>query len=40
MNSGEWETFIAWMKENGLIGSEPAPSEVLSNAYVPGKIPE
>jgi hypothetical protein len=28
------------MKENGLIGSEPAPSEVLSNAYVPGKISE
>jgi putative hydroxymethylpyrimidine transport system substrate-binding protein len=40
MNSGEWETFIAWMKENGLIGSEPAPPEVLSNAYVPGKISE
>jgi putative hydroxymethylpyrimidine transport system substrate-binding protein len=40
MNSGQWGAFIAWMKENGLIGSEPAPSEVLSNAYVPGKIPE
>jgi putative hydroxymethylpyrimidine transport system substrate-binding protein len=40
MNSGEWGAFIAWMKENGLIASEPAPSGVLSNAYLPGKIPE
>ena len=32
--------FIAWMKENDLIASEPPASEVLSNAYVPGKIPE
>ena len=40
VNSGEWGAFIAWMKENGLIASEPAPSGVLSNAYLPGKIPE
>jgi putative hydroxymethylpyrimidine transport system substrate-binding protein len=40
MNEPEWAGFIAWMRENELIGSEPAPSQVLSNAYLPGKIPE
>ena len=32
--------FIGWMRDNGLISSLPAPSQVLSNAYLPGKIPE
>ena len=40
MNAGEWAEFIAWMKENEQIASEPAPSQVLSNAYLPGSIPE
>jgi putative hydroxymethylpyrimidine transport system substrate-binding protein len=40
MNAAEWAGFIAWMRQNDLIASEPAPSEVLSNAYLPGKIPE
>jgi putative hydroxymethylpyrimidine transport system substrate-binding protein len=40
MSTSEWADFIAWMRDNGLISSEPAPSEVLSNAYVPGRIPE
>jgi putative hydroxymethylpyrimidine transport system substrate-binding protein len=36
----KWTDFIAWMHDEGLISSEPPTSEVLSNAYVPGKIPE
>jgi putative hydroxymethylpyrimidine transport system substrate-binding protein len=40
MNSSEWAAFIAWMNENELISSQPAPSQVLSNAYLPGKISE
>jgi putative hydroxymethylpyrimidine transport system substrate-binding protein len=36
----KWTAFIAWMHDEGLISSEPPTSEVLSNAYVPGKIPE
>jgi putative hydroxymethylpyrimidine transport system substrate-binding protein len=40
MNAPEWADFIAWMRENTLIASEPAPSQVLSNDYLPGKIPE
>jgi putative hydroxymethylpyrimidine transport system substrate-binding protein len=40
MNAPEWAGFIAWMRENELIGSEPAPSQVLSDAYLPGRIPE
>ena len=40
MNVPEWADFIAWMRENSLIASEPAPSQVLSNDYLPGKIPE
>ena len=32
--------FIGWMRDNGLITSLPSPSEVLSNAYLPGRIPE
>jgi putative hydroxymethylpyrimidine transport system substrate-binding protein len=39
MNAAKWAAFIAWMRQNDLIASEPAPSEVLSNAYLPGKIP-
>ncbi len=40
MNAAEWADFIAWMRRNELIGSEPAPAEVMSDAYLPGKIPE
>jgi putative hydroxymethylpyrimidine transport system substrate-binding protein len=40
MNTPEWAEFIAWMRENALIASAPAPSQVLSNDYLPGKIPE
>ena len=40
MNPAAWRTFIGWMRDNGLISSLPAPSEVQSNAYLPGEIPE
>jgi putative hydroxymethylpyrimidine transport system substrate-binding protein len=40
MNAPEWADFIAWMRENSLIASEPAPSQVLSDDYLPGRIPE
>jgi len=40
MDSAAWGDFIAWMRENELIGSEPAASQVLSNDYLPGMIPE
>jgi putative hydroxymethylpyrimidine transport system substrate-binding protein len=40
MSSSQWEGFIAWMRENELISSAPPPSQVISNDYVPGRIPE
>jgi putative hydroxymethylpyrimidine transport system substrate-binding protein len=40
MDPQQWKNFIAWMRDNELISSLPTPSQVLSNAYLPGKIPE
>ena len=41
MDPREWEAFAGWMRDNGLIGSLPAPGELLSNDYLPsGEIPE
>lgn len=40
MDPGQWSSFIAWMRENALISSSPAASEVLSNDYLPGAIPK
>jgi len=40
MDPAKWRRFIAWMRDNGLIGSLPAPGKVLTNAYLPGTIPE
>ncbi len=40
MNDSGWARFIAWMNANELISSEPAPSQVLSNAYLPGRVSE
>jgi putative hydroxymethylpyrimidine transport system substrate-binding protein len=40
MDPAEWRTFIGWMRDNGLIDSLPKPSQVLSNAYLAGRIPE
>jgi putative hydroxymethylpyrimidine transport system substrate-binding protein len=40
MDPNEWGTFAGWMRDNGLIESLPQPSELLSNAYLSGEIPE
>lgn len=40
MDPAEWKAFIAWMRENQLISSQPPTSEVLSNEYLAGEIPE
>jgi putative hydroxymethylpyrimidine transport system substrate-binding protein len=40
MDPEEWGTFVGWMRDNGLIESLPEPSELLSNAYLSGEIPE
>ena len=40
MDPEKWSAFIAWMNENGQLDSRPAPSEVLSNEYLAGEIPE
>jgi len=40
MDTTKWKAFIAWMQENGLISAQPSTAEVLSNAYLAGKIPD
>ncbi len=40
MSPAAWKVFIGWMRDNGLISSLPSPAQVLSNHYLPGRIPE
>jgi putative hydroxymethylpyrimidine transport system substrate-binding protein len=40
MDPEQWDTFAGWMRDNELIEALPAASELLSNAYLPGEIPE
>ncbi|HVD86527.1 MAG TPA: ABC transporter substrate-binding protein [Solirubrobacterales bacterium] len=41
MDPKQWEAFAGWMRDNALLESLPAPSELLSNDYLPsGEIPE
>lgn len=40
MDPARWERFTAWMRDNGLIDSLPAPSQLLDNDYLAGTIPE
>jgi putative hydroxymethylpyrimidine transport system substrate-binding protein len=40
MSPPAWKEFIGWMRDNGLISSLPSPAQVLSNDYLPGRIPE
>lgn len=40
MDPAQWRNFIGWMRDNELIPSLPSTSQVLSNAYLPGNIPE
>ena len=39
MDMAQWKTFIAWMRDHGLITSLPSPGSVLSEGLLPGKIP-
>jgi putative hydroxymethylpyrimidine transport system substrate-binding protein len=40
MDPAKWSRFIAWMRDNGLISALPPASAVLSDAYLPGQIPQ
>jgi putative hydroxymethylpyrimidine transport system substrate-binding protein len=40
MDPAQWKEFIGWMRDNGLISTLFAPSAVLSEALLPGKIPD
>ncbi len=40
MNPDEWDAFAGWMRDNELIEALPTASELLTNAYLPGAIPE
>jgi putative hydroxymethylpyrimidine transport system substrate-binding protein len=40
MDPAEWRTFAAWMRDNELVSALLEPSELLSNAYLSGEIPE
>jgi putative hydroxymethylpyrimidine transport system substrate-binding protein len=40
MDPAAWEHFVAWMRDNELISGRPSPSQLLTNAYLPGRIPE
>ena len=40
MDPARWGEFTGWMRDNELIDGLPAASELLSNAYLPGAIPE
>jgi putative hydroxymethylpyrimidine transport system substrate-binding protein len=40
MDPAQWEDFIGWMRDNGLISTLQPAGSVLSNSYLPGRIPE
>ncbi len=40
MNPAKWKAFIAWAQENGVISGRPNTTDVLSNRYLAGEIPE
>ncbi len=40
MSPASWREFIGWMRDNGLISTLEATGQVLTNAYLPGRIPE
>lgn len=40
MDPARWRKFIGWMRDNELTSALPATGDVLSNAYLPGEIPE
>jgi len=40
MDPEEWKTFAGWMRDEELVESLISPAELLTNAYLPGEIPE
>jgi putative hydroxymethylpyrimidine transport system substrate-binding protein len=40
MNPAEWQRYIGWMRDQGLISSQPSPDDVMTDAYLPRKAPE
>ncbi len=40
MNPDQWREFSGWMRDNELIDGLPASTDLLSNDYLPGAIPE
>lgn len=40
MDPNEWTTFAGWMRDNELTQQLPTAGELLTNAYLPGEIPE
>jgi len=40
MDPAAWDEFAGWMRDNELIDQLPTAAELLSNDYLPGKIPE
>ncbi len=40
MDPEAWQAFAGWMRDNGLVESLMTPAELLTNAYLPGEIPE
>ncbi len=40
MDPAAWDTFAGWMRDNELIKQLPTAAELLSNDYLPGRIPE
>jgi putative hydroxymethylpyrimidine transport system substrate-binding protein len=40
MDPRKWTKFIGWMRDNRLIESLPSADELLSDDYLPGKIPD
>jgi putative hydroxymethylpyrimidine transport system substrate-binding protein len=40
MNPAQWEEFAAWMRDEELTTGLPSASELLTNSYLSGEIPE
>jgi putative hydroxymethylpyrimidine transport system substrate-binding protein len=40
MKQSEWQQFIGWMRDHGLISSLPTPTQVLTEELLPGRIPD
>ncbi|MEK6250633.1 MAG: ABC transporter substrate-binding protein [Actinomycetota bacterium] len=39
MDQAEWQQFIGWMRDHGLISSLPTTTQVLTEELLPGRIP-